>query len=127
MALNILIVDDSSTMRKILLRNLNLCGLPIKQVFEASNGQEGLNTLNKEKIDMAFVDIHMPVMNGIEFLKNARLNPATAKVPFIFVSSESSVTQVENLLKVGICFVHKPFTPEALLEAINAVLAAIGG
>jgi two-component system chemotaxis response regulator CheY len=124
MALNILIVDDSSVMRAIIIKTLHLSQLPLGEVYEATNGQEALKVLDGNWIDLALVDINMPVMDGEEMINRLRENPATADLPIIIVSTEGSETRKEVLTQKGAGFVHKPFTPETLRDAI---LRTLGG
>jgi two-component system chemotaxis response regulator CheY len=119
MALNVLVVDDSAVMRKMIVRTLRLSGLPLGDVFEAGNGQEGLNALREHWVDLALIDINMPVMNGEEMIDRVRQDPETADLSVIVVSTDSSETRVEMLQKKGAGFVHKPFTPEGLRETIS--------
>ncbi len=118
MAFNVLVVDDSSVMRSIIIRTLKLSGLPIAEVFEAGNGQEAIHVMDSHWIDLALVDINMPVMNGEEFIDHLRGNPATEDLPIIVVSTESSQTRIDSLQRKGVRFIHKPFTPEMLRESI---------
>jgi len=119
MSLNILVVDDSSVMRAMIIKTLRLSGLPLGQIHQAGNGQEGLDVLSSNWIDLALIDINMPVMNGEEMIDRLRRNPETADLPVIVVSTESSETCIEMLQKKGAVFVHKPFTPETLRETIE--------
>ncbi|HEX30052.1 TPA: response regulator, partial [Candidatus Poribacteria bacterium] len=66
MPLNILVVDDSSVMRSIISRTLILSGLPLGRIYQAANGKEGLQILDRTWVDLILVDINMPVMNGEE-------------------------------------------------------------
>jgi two-component system chemotaxis response regulator CheY len=124
MALNILIVEDSSVMRAIIIKTLRLSQLPLGEVHEANNGQEALQVLDGNWIDLVLVDINMPVMDGEEMINRLRQNPATADLPVIVVSTEGSQTRKEGLMQKGAGFVHKPFTPERLRDAI---LGRLGG
>ena len=72
MALNTLVVDDSSVMRSIIIKTLKLAGLSLGEVLEAGNGQEGLKLLEDNWVDLALVDIHMPVMDGEEMINRLR-------------------------------------------------------
>jgi two-component system chemotaxis response regulator CheY len=117
--LNILIVDDSSVMRKMLIKMLKLSGLPMGEIREAANGQEGLQILETGNVDLILADIHMPVMDGVEMFERLRQDPDNATLPFIFVSSDSSSTRVKTLLEKGASFVHKPLSPETLLDAVT--------
>ncbi len=118
MGLNVLVVDDSAVMRAMIIKTLRLSGLPLGQVLQAANGVEGLQALERSWVDLALLDINMPVMGGEEMLERVRENPETANLPVIVVSTESSETRVEMLQRKGAEFVHKPFTPEILRDAI---------
>ncbi len=124
MALNILVVDDSSVMRAMIIKTLHLSQLPMGEVHEAANGQEALKVLDGNWIDLALVDINMPVMDGEEMINRMRQNPATSDLPIIVVSTEGSESRKEVLMQKGAQFVHKPFTPETLRDAI---LRTLGG
>jgi two-component system, chemotaxis family, chemotaxis protein CheY len=121
MSLNVLIVDDSAVMRSIIKRTLKMCGLPLGEMFEAANGQEGLDQLNSNWIDIALVDINMPVMNGEEMIAKLRENPEFKELPVIVVSTEGSETVIERLEKQGIRFIHKPFSPEIVREIMREI------
>ncbi len=127
MALNILVVDDSSVMRSIIIKSLRLSQLPLGEVHEATNGQEALRVLEGNWVDLALVDINMPVMNGEEMVSRMRQNPATADLPVIVVSTEGSDTRKEGLKRKGAEFVHKPFTPETLRDVVLKTLGGLDG
>ncbi len=124
MAFNILVVDDSSVMRAIIIKTLRLSQLPLGEVYEASNGQDALKVVEDKWIDLALVDINMPVMDGEEMIKRLRNNPATADLPVIVVSTEGSEARIGGLVQKGAGFVHKPFTPESLR---GIILKTLGG
>lgn len=126
MALNILVVDDSAVMREMIIRILRLCNLSLGEIYQASNGKEALETIDKNWIDLVLADINMPVMNGEEMIDQLRSNPANADLPVIIVSTESSSARIDMLLKKSKGFVHKPFTPEALREKIISVTGITG-
>jgi two-component system chemotaxis response regulator CheY len=121
MSLNILVVDDSRMMRSVLIRTLQISGLPVGEVHEATNGQEGLDQLSKHWIDLALVDINMPVMDGETMIDHMRANPLTKETPVVVISTESSPERVEMLKKKSSGFVHKPFTPETVRETIEHI------
>jgi two-component system chemotaxis response regulator CheY len=121
MALNTLVVDDSTVMRSIIIKTLKLSGLPLGEIWEAKNGEEGLRLLHDQWIDLALVDVHMPVMDGEEMLTRLRKIDQYENLPVIVVSSESEPSKIEKMLKLGATFIHKPFTPEILKEVIVAV------
>jgi two-component system, chemotaxis family, chemotaxis protein CheY len=117
-SLNVLVVDDSTVMRAMIIRILRLTGLSIGQVYEASNGKEALGALDATPVDLALVDINMPIMNGEEMIDSIRKNQATADLPIIVVSTESSVERVDRIRQKKVEFVHKPFTPEVLRRMV---------
>jgi len=121
MSLNVLVVDDSSVMRSIITKTLRISGLPIGDVYQASNGLEGLDVLKNNWIDVALIDINMPEMNGIEMIDAIRRDEETASLPILVVSTESSETQIEALRRKGVEFIHKPFAPEILREAVSRI------
>ncbi|GIX47034.1 MAG: response regulator [Candidatus Tectimicrobiota bacterium] len=121
MALNVLVVDDSAVMRAMVIKTLRLSGLPLGEVHEASNGEEALRQLDAHWIDLALIDLNMPVMDGEALLACLRRNPETAQLPVIVVSTEGSTTRIEALRRQGAAFVHKPFTPEQLRGVILEV------
>jgi two-component system, chemotaxis family, chemotaxis protein CheY len=115
---NILVVDDSAVMRAMIIRILRLTGLSLGEVYEAPNGREGLKVLDEKWVDLALVDINMPVMNGEEMIDSVRKNQTTADLPIIVVSTESNMERVETIRKKNVEFVHKPFTPEVLRKTV---------
>lgn len=118
MSFNILVVDDSTVMRSMIIRILKLTGLSLGEIYEAPNGKEGLRVLDDKWVDLALVDINMPVMNGEEMIDHIRKNKATADLPIIVVSTESNIERVESIRKKNVEFVHKPFTPEILRKTV---------
>ncbi len=118
---NVLIVDDSSTMRKIISRSLRQAGLAVDDIFEAADGIEGLNALSANKVDLILSDINMPNMDGLEFIKAVRANGN--KVPIVMITTEGG----EDILKEAISSgasdsIKKPFTPEQLNEKLGGML-----
>ena len=122
MSLNILVVDDSSVMRKMIVRTLEMSGLPLGEVHQAPDGAKALALLDAHWIDLALVDIHMPVMGGEEMIARVRATPDIANLPIVIVSSESNEARIERLRERVAGFVHKPFTPEGLRATVNRVL-----
>lgn len=121
MGLNVLVVDDSSVTRAMITKTLRLSGLPVEQVHQAANGMEGLKLLQKARVDLALVDLNMPVMTGEEMIERLRADPRSADLPVVVVSTEGSFTRIALLRKMGAEFVHKPFTPETLREMVAEV------
>jgi len=124
MAINVLVVDDSAVVRAMILKTLRAAGIDVGEAHQAANGQIGLEQLSQHWIDMAFVDINMPVMNGEEMINKVRENPLWTELPIIVVSTEGSETRIERLQQKGAHFVHKPFSPEAVREVVDKILGA---
>jgi len=122
--IQVLIVDDSSVMRKIVERSLRQAGISIAQVFEAGNGVEALGVLNQAKVDLILCDINMPVMDGLEFVKQLP-NVQNAKgAPVVMITTEGSENHVVQALTAGARgYVRKPFTPDQVKEHVLPVLA----
>jgi two-component system, chemotaxis family, chemotaxis protein CheY len=118
MALNVLVVDDSSVMRSMIIRSLRLSGIEVNEVHQASNGEEGLRVIENNWIDLALIDLNMPVMSGEEMIGKLRKNPDNSNLAIIVVSTEGSLTRIAQLRGQGAEFVHKPFSPEIFRETI---------
>lgn len=121
MPFNVLVVDDSSVMRAMVIKTLRMSGVPLGDVQQAANGVEALEVLKEHWIDLALVDINMPVMNGVELINRVRDDDEMRDLAIIVVSTESSDTRIREVHAQGAKFVHKPFTPEILRETITAV------
>lgn len=123
MAFNILIVDDSGTMRGMIKRTLQISGLDIGQVFEAGNGIEALAQMSVNPVDVVLLDINMPVMNGIQFIQRVRDDERLRGVPVVIASTEGSDQRIANLLAAGARgFVRKPFRPEQLRDVLTPIV-----
>ena len=122
MAINILVVDDSAVMRSMIKKTINHSGVEVGTIYEAANGQEGLAILDENWLDLLFIDVNMPVMDGMEMLDKLRRNPETRDVPVLIVSTESNNERIKIIGQHNAGFVHKPFTPEVLREQILSVL-----
>ena len=115
-----LIVDDSSTMRRIIINTLNKLGH--QDVAEAGNGKEGLDRLNAGPVDLIITDWNMPEMSGIDFIRTVRSLPAIKDTPVLMVTTQAAKEDVIVALQAGVNdYLIKPFTPEALKEKINSL------
>jgi two-component system, chemotaxis family, chemotaxis protein CheY len=122
MALNVLVVDDSAVMRSMLIRTLRLSGLPLTNVYQAGDGVAALATLAEHDVDLALVDINMPVMNGEQLIEQVRADGRLAGLAVVVVSTEGSETRISALKARGASFIHKPFTPEQVRSTVLRVL-----
>ena len=118
MPVNILVVDDSAVARSVIIKTLRMTDMVLGEVHQAANGQEGLAVMERQWIDLLFVDINMPVMNGEDMINAVRANPAWANLPIVVISTEGCVTRIGSLMHQGVRFIHKPFTPESIRDTL---------
>ena len=124
MSIRALIVDDSSVMRKIVDRSLRQAGIEISQTFEAGNGAEALTVLQDTRVDLILCDINMPVMDGLEFIKQLPTVENAKGVPVVMITTEGSEAHVVQALACGARgYIRKPFTADQVKEHVIPILA----
>ncbi len=118
-----LIVDDSSVMRKIVERSLRQAGLDLSSVIEAGNGAEALALLDTNPVDLILSDINMPVMDGLEFVRQLQTVEKLRGIPVVMITTEGSESNVVQALSLGAKgYIRKPFTPDQVKEHVLPVL-----
>lgn len=123
MALDILIVDDSAAIRKILQRVLGQAEIPVGTVFEAGDGAAALEILKKQKVGLVLSDINMPNMDGLELLAHIKANEEWRKLPVIMITTEGAAAKVKEAVELGATgYVRKPFTAEQIKEKLTGLL-----
>ena len=128
MALNVLIVDDSATVRAVIKKTLELAGVEMNELFQAENGKIALEILGDNWIDLVFADINMPVMGGVEMVDKMSEDGLLKTIPVIIVSTEGSKTRIRELTEKGIsAYLRKPFSPEELKEVVDSILGVRDG
>lgn len=121
--LDVLIVDDSAAIRKILQRVLRQTEIPIGTVYEAGDGLEALETLRRQTIGLVLSDINMPNMDGLEFLSNMRAERSWQNIPVLMVSTEGTQAKVLEAVERGASgYVRKPFTAEQIKEKLVGLI-----
>jgi two-component system chemotaxis response regulator CheY len=119
----VLIVDDSSVMRKIVGRSLRQAGLEVQEVLEASNGSEALTVARENSLDLILSDINMPLMDGLEFVRQLRCIEAAQHIPVVMITTEAGEARVVQALSNGASgYIRKPFTPEQIKERVIPLL-----
>ena len=119
MSKRILTVDDSKTMRDMLLFTLKQAGY---EVVQAEDGQDGLEKLGAQGADVIITDINMPVMDGIAFIKACRAQAAYASTPILTLTTESSdAKKAEGRAAGATGWIVKPFNPEGLIRVVEKV------
>ena len=123
MAINILVVDDAPTMRKIIIKTINISGDYAGSIYEAGNGIEALKVLEDKWVDLIITDINMPQMNGMELIKNLKSNPIFSRLPIIVVTSRGRKNLEQNEEWMLITeYLSKPFHPEQLRDIIFSII-----
>jgi two-component system chemotaxis response regulator CheY len=123
MSYNILIVDDSKTIRSVIKKTLDIADVPVGDLYEAENGKEALDVMNSNWIDLIFADINMPVMTGIEMIKKMSEDNTLDKTPVIIVTTDGSKTRIDELLELGVkAYLRKPINPEELRNIVKEVM-----
>lgn len=120
MAKTILVVDDSGSLRQMVVFSLKSAGY---QVIEAVDGQDGLDKAKLEVVDLVMTDQNMPRMDGITLIKNLRTLEVYAKVPILMLTTESSDVMKQQGKAAGANgWLVKPFDPQRLIEVVKKVL-----
>jgi two-component system chemotaxis response regulator CheY len=120
-----LIVDDSTVMRKIVERSLRQAGLESLVVEESGSGTEGLDKLRAGRFDLILSDINMPMMDGLEFLRQLRGQGLAPGVPVVMITTESSEEHVKQAIVCGAQgYIRKPFTADQVKDRVLPLLGA---
>lgn len=123
MGKKVLIVDDSNTMRKIVARSLRQAGFEFEKLLEAADGQAALEILAGETVDIVLSDINMPVMDGIEFLRQKNADAQIKVIPVVMITTEAGTDVLNEALSLGaVGTIKKPFTPEQVQEVLGNFL-----
>jgi len=122
--LRVLVVDDMSTSRGILLQTLDTLG--ISNVSYAEDGKQGVMSARQNVPHLILSDLYMPNLNGLQMLQHLRAEPATQKIGFILITGRGDEAVIQTGKKLGMNnFLTKPFTPAQLKECIEAVVGKL--
>ena len=123
MAYNVLVVDDSRTMRMVIIKTIKACGFQVGQFFEAANGNEALEALKKEWVDLVITDYNMPDMNGLSLIEEMKGDDLLEKIPVVMVTTEGSRERVQAFMEKGAAdYIKKPFSPEAIRDKLKQIM-----
>jgi len=121
--MDVLIVDDSAAIRKILRRVLQQAEIPIGSVYEAGDGLEAVASLKQQYVQLILSDINMPNMDGLEFLRELKGNSDWKDIPVIMITTEGSQAKVLEAVQLGAAgYVRKPFTAEQIKEKLAGIV-----
>ena len=123
MSFNVLIVDDSNSMRAVIKKIISISGFKMDHCYEAGNGVEALEVLSKSWVDIILSDINMPEMNGLELLNRLKQDELYKDIPFIVITTEGSSERMEEAFNCGARgFIKKPFLPEDVKRILHEVI-----
>ena len=121
--MDVLIVDDSAAIRKILRRVLLQAGIPLGQVYEAGDGLEAVAGLKQQKVQLILSDINMPNMDGLQLLGALKGNQEWKNIPVIMITTEGSQAKVLEAVQLGAAgYVRKPFTAAQIKEKLAGMV-----
>jgi len=110
-------------MRKIVSRSLRQAGLDFDEILEAADGQEALDLLEKEKVDLILSDINMPNMDGMEFLRQKKENDSIKDIPVVMITTEGGADIIGEAKSLGAAgSIKKPFKPETINEVLSDLI-----
>src|ERR1043166_8919233 len=120
---DVLVVDDSAAIRKILQRVLRQTGMAIRNIHEAGDGQEALEILKIHRPALVLTDINMPKMDGLQFLAALKNSDHWRDIPVVMITTEGGETKVGEAVKLGAAgYVRKPFTADQIKEKLAGIL-----
>ena len=120
---DVLVVDDSAAIRKILTRVLRQTGMAIQTIHEAGDGQEALALMAQHRVDLVLSDINMPKMDGLQLLASLKASPQWQNIPVVMITTEGGETKVAEAVKLGAAgYVRKPFTADQIKEKLAGIL-----
>jgi two-component system chemotaxis response regulator CheY len=123
MLLDVMIVDDSAAIRKILQRVLKQADVPVGEVYEAGDGVEALDLLRSRRVDLVFADINMPNMDGLQLLGKIKSEDQWKRLPVVMVTTEGGQTKVMSAVELGAAgYVKKPFTADQIRQTLAGIL-----
>jgi two-component system chemotaxis response regulator CheY len=123
MAFNVLIVDDSSSMRAIIRKIMKVSGFNVGEVLEAADGKEAIKVLTDEWVDLVLADINMPNMNGLELISEMKKNEMLKSIPVVMITAEGSEKRIQESMKLGASgYIKKPFLPEEIKRTLSAIM-----
>jgi len=123
MAFNVLIVDDSSSMRAIVRKIIKASGFNIGELFEAADGKEAIKVLMDEWVDLVLTDINMPNMNGLELISEMKKDEMLKSIPVVMVTTEGSEKRIQESMKLGASgYIKKPFLTEEIKRTLSAIM-----
>jgi two-component system chemotaxis response regulator CheY len=120
---DVLVVDDSAAIRKILQRVLRQTGMVINTIHEAGNGEEALGVLKGHQVALILSDINMPKMDGLQLLAALKSSAEWGRIPVVMITTEGSESKVSEAVRLGAAdYLRKPFTADQIKEKLTGLI-----
>ena len=126
MAFNVLIVDDSSSMRAVIKKIIKISGFNVGEFLEAADGEEAMKVLTDDWVDVVLTDINMPNMNGLELIGEMKKDELLRSIPVVMVTTEGSEKRMQESMKLGASgYIKKPFLPEDIKRTLSGIMGEV--
>jgi two-component system chemotaxis response regulator CheY len=123
---DVLVVDDSAAIRKILQRVLRQTGMAIGEIHEAGDGQEALAVMTEHPVHLVLSDINMPKMDGLQLLASLKTSANWRNIPVVMITTEGGEAKVSEAVRLGAAgYVRKPFTADQIKEKLTGLLEPV--
>ncbi len=123
MTFNILVVDDSLPMRKVIKKTIKASGFTNAEYAEASDGFEALKVLEDKWVDIVVTDYNMPNMDGMKLIEEMKTDETLSTIPVLVITTEGSRGKVDEFISKGAAgYIKKPFTPEEIRSKLHEIL-----
>jgi two-component system chemotaxis response regulator CheY len=126
MVADVLVVDDSAAIRKIMQRVLRQTGMAIGAIHEAGDGQEALAVMARHPVNLVLSDINMPKMDGLQLLASIKMSAVWHSIPVVMITTEGGEAKVSEAVRLGAAgYVRKPFTADQIKEKLTGLLESV--
>jgi two-component system, chemotaxis family, chemotaxis protein CheY len=123
---DVLVVDDSAAIRKILQRVLRQTGMAIGAIHEAGDGEEALAVMQQHPVKLVLSDINMPKMDGLQLLASLKGSSQWNGIPVVMITTEGGEAKVSEAVRLGAAgYVRKPFTADQIKEKLTGILEPV--
>lgn len=124
----IMVVDDSSPMREVIIKTIKAAGYSSETFLQAANGKEALSVLSGNWVDLLVTDYNMPDMDGLELLVEMKKDEIFSSVPVLIITTEQRDEFIEKFMGEGAAgYLKKPFKPEDIKQEIIKILGDRSG
>jgi len=126
MAFNVLIVDDSSSMRAVIKKIIKVSRFDVGEYWEAADGEQAMTVLGNNWVDLVLTDINMPNMNGLELITEMKKDHLLSSIPIVVITTEGSEKRVQESMEMGASgYIKKPFQPEEVMMILTGIMGEV--